>query len=141
MISHPYKSEGWGLKKFMACRIVRAARSTRAWVVLALAFSALLSGVLPAGAQDQLTLAVGQRGNWDTSIAELGQRSGIFAKHGLELEILYTQGGGETLQTVISSAVDVGVGPSAMAVLGAYGRGAPVRVIGAEATGATDLFW
>jgi NitT/TauT family transport system substrate-binding protein len=111
-----------------------------------LAFFMLIGGVSAAQAQDQIaldemTMAVGQRGNWDTSIAELGQRSGIFAKHGLELEILYTQGGGETLQTVISGAVDVGVGPSVMAVLGAFGRGAPVRIIGAEVTGATDLFW
>ena len=72
-------------------------------------------------------MAVGQRGNWDTSIAEIGQRAGIYAKHGLTLEILYTQGGGETLQTVISGAVDVGVGPSVMAVLGAYGRRAGAR--------------
>ncbi len=112
----------------------------------ALVICAQLGGASVAYAQDQtaldeMTMAVGQRGNWDTSIAELGQRSGIFAKHGLELEILYTQGGGETLQTVISGAVDVGVGPSVMAVLGAYGRGAPVRVLGAEVTGATDLFW
>lgn len=107
----------------------------------ALAISTVLGGTLVANAQDQITMAVGQRGNWDTSIAELGQRGGIFAKYGLELEILYTQGGGETLQTVISGAVDVGVGPSVMAVLGAYGRGAPVRVLGAEVTGATDLFW
>jgi NitT/TauT family transport system substrate-binding protein len=125
----------------MACRIFSAARSARAWAALALAFGASLASISAASAQDQLTLAVGQRGNWDTSIAELGQRSGIFSKHDLELEILYTQGGGETLQTAISGAIDVGVGPSTMAVLGAYGRGAPVRVIGAEATGASDLFW
>jgi len=48
-----------------------------------------------------LKLAVGQRGNWDTSVAEVGQRLGVFKKHGLNLEILYTQGGGETQQAVI----------------------------------------
>jgi NitT/TauT family transport system substrate-binding protein len=30
-----------------------------------------------------------------TSVAELGQRGGIFKKHGIALEILDTQGGGE----------------------------------------------
>jgi len=50
--------------------------------------------VTGAYAQETLKLAVGQRGNWDTSIAEIGQRAGIFKKHGLTLEILYTQGGG-----------------------------------------------
>ena len=62
-----------------------------------------------AGAQDTLKIAAGQRGNWDTSIAEVGQRAGIFKKHGLVLEILWTQGGGETQQAVISGSVDIGV--------------------------------
>ena len=56
----------------------------------------------PALAQDKLKIATGQRGNWDTSVGEIGQRAGIFKKHNLELEILYTQGGGETQQAVIS---------------------------------------
>lgn len=90
---------------------------------------------------DTLKLAVGQRGNWDTAIPELGQRAGIFAKHGLDLEILYTQGGGETQQAVISGSVNIGVAAGILGVLGAYSRGAPVRILGAETTGAADLFW
>jgi NitT/TauT family transport system substrate-binding protein len=94
-----------------------------------------------ACAQDTLKLAVGQRGNWDTSVSELGQRAGIFKKHGLVLEIVYTQGAGETLQAVISGSVDIGVAAGVMGVFGAYSKGAPVRVIGAETTGAGDLYW
>src|ERR1019366_4524759 len=94
-----------------------------------------------ASAQDTLKLAVGQRGNWDTSVSELGQRAGIFKKHGLELEIVYTQGAGETQQAVISGSVDIGVAVGIMGVLSAYSKGAPVRVIGAETTGANDLYW
>jgi len=92
-------------------------------------------------AQDTLKLAVGQRGNWDTSVSEIGQRAGIFKKHGLTLELLYTQGGGETQQAVISGSVEIGVAAGIMGVLGAYSKGAPVRIIGAETTGAQDLFW
>jgi NitT/TauT family transport system substrate-binding protein len=106
---------------------------------LATAVCALALGA--AHAQDTLKLAVGQRGNWDTSVAEIGQRAGIFKKQGLTLEILYTQGGGETQQAVISGSVDVGVAAGVMGVLSAYSKGAPVRVIGAESTGAQDLFW
>ncbi len=94
-----------------------------------------------AHAQDTLKIAAGQRGNWDTTIAEVGQRAGIFKKHGLALEILWTQGGGETQQAVISGSVDIGVAPGIMGVLSAYSKGAPVRVIGAETTGAADLYW
>ena len=107
----------------------------RLWM---LALCALAFG---AQAQDTLKLAVGQRGNWDTSVAEIGQRAGIFKKHGLNLEILYTQGGGETQQAVISGSVDVGVAAGVMGVLSAYSKGAPVRIIGAETTGAQDLYW
>ena len=52
------------------------------------------------------------------------------------LEIVYTQGGGETQQAVISGSVDIGVAAGVMGVLGAFSKGAPVRVIGAETTGA-----
>jgi NitT/TauT family transport system substrate-binding protein len=107
----------------------------------AVAALALAAGVAGASAEDTLKLAVGQRGNWDTSISEVGQLAGIFKKHGLVLEIVYTSGAGETQQAVISGSVDIGVAAGVMGVFGAFSKGAPVRVIGAETTGANDLYW
>ncbi len=101
----------------------------------------LLAGVSTASADDTIKLAVGQRGNWDTSMSEVGQLAGIFKKHGLVLDIVYTQGAGETQQAVISGSVDIGIAAGVMGVLSAYSKGAPVRVIGAETTGAGDLYW
>ncbi len=92
-------------------------------------------------AQETLKIAAGQRGNWDTSISEMGQRAGIFKKHGLNLEILWTQGSGETQQAVLAGSVDIGVGTGIMGALSAFAKGAPVRIIGAETTGAADLYW
>jgi NitT/TauT family transport system substrate-binding protein len=96
-----------------------------------------------AGAQtlDRIQAAVGQRGGWDTAVAEIGLRAGIFKKHGLDLDILYTQGGGETQQAVISGSADIGVAAGVMGVLGAFSKGAPVRVIGAEQTGLPDMYF
>ena len=111
------------------------------WVGVGLLALGAMALAPVAGAQDTLKLAVGQRGNWDTSVSEVGQRMGIFKKQGLTLEILYTQGGGETQQAVISGSVDVGVAVGIMGALSAYSKGAPVRVIGAETTGARDLYW
>jgi NitT/TauT family transport system substrate-binding protein len=101
----------------------------------------MLAVVLPASAEDTVKLAIGQRGNWDTSVSEVGQRAGIFKKHGLVLEMVYTHGSGETQQAVISGSVNLGIAAGVMGVLGAYSKGAPVRVIGAETTGAGDLYW
>ena len=108
-------------------------------IALAALFTTALGG--QALAADTLKLAVGQRGNWDTAVAELGQQAGIFKKHDLDLDILYTQGGGETLQVVISGSAEIGVAAGTMGVLGAFSKGAPIRIIGAQATGAADFFY
>ena len=67
-------------------------------------------GAAEASAADKLKVAVAQRGQWDTAITELGLRAGIFAKRGLEIETLYTQGGPEAHQAVISGSMDVACG-------------------------------
>ena len=108
------------------------------------ATGALLVGLHMSGAafaQDKMKVAAGQRGNWDSSVPEIMQRSGIAKKYNLDLEILYTQGSGETQQAVISSAVDVGVAIGTLGAIGAYSKGAPIRIIGAQSTGAGDLYW
>jgi NitT/TauT family transport system substrate-binding protein len=99
------------------------------------------AAAVPAGAEDILKLAIGQRGNWNTSIVELGNRAGIFKKHGLALEMLYTAGGGETQQAVIAGAVDIGTAIGTMGALGAYAKGAPMRIIAAETTGGADYWY
>jgi NitT/TauT family transport system substrate-binding protein len=86
-------------------------------------------------ADDILKIAAGGRGNWDSSPSQLGQMAGIFKRHGLDLDILFTAGGGETLQAVISGAVDVGVAVATSSAMGAYAKGAPIRVIGSLVTG------
>src|SRR5262249_46544918 len=59
----------------------------------------------------------------------------------LVLDIFGTAGGGDTLQAVISGSADLTVGIGTAAVLRAYFKGAPIRVIGANFTGAGDLYW
>jgi NitT/TauT family transport system substrate-binding protein len=100
---------------------------------------ASLSGA-SAFAADTLKVAIGQREIWHGSPASLGARAGIFQRHGLELEILYTEGAGQTMQPVISGNIDVGVAVGTLGVLGAYAKGAPIRIIGAESTG-EDAYW
>src|SRR5262249_9033857 len=70
-----------------------------------------------------------------------GQRAGIFKKHGVTSEILYTQGSGETQQAVFAGSVDIGVSVGVMGALAGYSKGAPVRIIGNEITGARDVYW
>ena len=109
-------------------------------LILVIATTALL-GTQAALADDQIKLTIGQRGNWDTAISQLGEVAGIFKKHGLALEMLCTAGSGETLQPVIAGSVDLGLAVGTPGAIAAYSKGAPVRIIGAEATGAADYWY
>ena len=98
-------------------------------------------GATSAFADDLVKMTIGQRGNWDTSITHLGDKAGIFKKHGLQLEMIYTSGSGETLQPVISGSVDLGLAVGTLGAMAAYAKGAPVRIVGAQATGAADYWY
>ncbi len=110
-------------------------------VTALLLIGASLALAVPAFAADTLKLAIGQRGLWDSSFGEVGQQLGIFQKHGLDVEVFYTSSGGETLQVVIGGSADIGISAGTLGVLGAYAKGAPLRIIAGEATGTAEYYF
>ena len=102
---------------------------------------ALVAVSVGAFAQDKLKVALPQRGAWDAGLAELGNRGGIFKKHGLDVEILYTQAGPESIQALIGGSIDIATAAGVSAAVGTYAKGAPIRIIGSEIIGAPDLYW
>ena len=91
----------------------------RLWALLAV----IVSSVTPHGlAAETLKIASPIRGSWEGAIPELGKQAGIFRKYDLDLDILYTQGGGETLQVVMSGSVDIGLSAGVLGSLGHMGR-------------------
>jgi NitT/TauT family transport system substrate-binding protein len=114
---------------------------TRVTTRLALLALAALLTAQPASADEQLKLTIGQRGNWDTAIAHLGTKAGIFKKYGVALEMIYTSGSGETLQPIIGGSADLGLAVGTLGAISAFGKGAPVRIVGAQATGAADYWY
>jgi NitT/TauT family transport system substrate-binding protein len=105
------------------------------------AVAAILLAAQAAQAQDRLKLAQGGRGVGEAFVPELGQNAGIFKKHGIVLDIFYTQGGGETIQIVISGAAHIGGQIGFLGTIGAFAKGAPIRIIGSNFTGGKQLFW
>jgi NitT/TauT family transport system substrate-binding protein len=95
----------------------------------------------PAAAQETLKVAVPQRGAWDTSITEIGDRAGIFKKHNVNVELLFTGGGAEAQGAIISGQMDMAVSVGVSTVLGIYAKGGPVRIFSAETTGQPDIYW
>ncbi len=113
----------------------------RKLVLVGIAILLLAATPRSAAADDTLKVAVPQRGAWDAGIADLGQRGGIFKKHGLNLDILYTTAGPESIQAMIGGSIDVAVASGVSAAVGTFAKGAPIRIISSEITGAPDLYW
>ena len=107
--------------------------------VLGTALFALIVG--NAHAQDEVTVAVGGRGIGESCVTEIGWNAGIFARHRLKLDIVYTDGGGETQQAVLSNSAQIGVTSGLLGAFSLYSKGAPVRIIGASYTAGRQVFW
>jgi len=113
----------------------------RRLVILALGILSLVATGRMAVAEDTLKVAVPQKGAWDAGLVELGQRGGIFKKHGLNLDVLYTAAGPESIQAVIGGSIDIAVASGVSAAIGTFAKGAPIRILSSEMTGAPDLYW
>src|ERR1700730_2545599 len=118
----------WGGRKVMLSKIIsnsgpviaveeimRRLVVARRFAVAVLSIFALAGAIRNAAAEDTLKVAIPQKGAWDAGILELGQDGGFFKKHGLNLDILYTTAGPESIQAMIGGSIDVagGAGVSA----------------------------
>jgi NitT/TauT family transport system substrate-binding protein len=110
-------------------------------VLIALASLAAVATSAPAQTADKLKVAISQRGFWDSSFLEFAQKERFLKEANLDVEFFYTEGGGQTLQIINSGSVDVAMSNGLLGAIGAYSKGAPIRVISAQMTGAHELFW
>jgi NitT/TauT family transport system substrate-binding protein len=117
-----------------ALRGARAVEGRMMAVLLALVLAA------PAHAET-IKLAVPQKGAWDTSIAEWGSKQGFFKEQGIDLDIIWTEGGATTEQAVVSGSVDMAVATGTLGIVSAYVKGLPVRIVSAEVTGVPDMYF
>jgi NitT/TauT family transport system substrate-binding protein len=114
---------------------------------LVLAFAVFAATAISSAALAQtqkLKVAIPQRGFWDSSWVEFGETAGFFKEAGLEIEAFYTEGGAQTIATVVSGSVDIALSNGILGAISTYVKGGdatPYRVISAEMTGAHELFW
>ena len=95
----------------------------------------------PSFAADAFKATVGQRGNWDTSVCYLGEKGRHLqearhrARNPLHFRVRRNASAGDL------RLVDLGFAVGTLGAMAAYAKGAPVRIIGAEATGAADYWY
>jgi NitT/TauT family transport system substrate-binding protein len=108
---------------------------------LALLLTLVAVMAAPATSAETLRVAVAQRGFWNSTFIDVGLKQGYFREAGLDIEILYTEGGASTLTPVIAGSIDIAMTNGILGVVAAYAKGMPVKIISAEATGAAEAFW
>jgi len=109
--------------------------------ILALLLSSIAAMAAPTASAETLKVAVAQRGFWNSTFIDVGLKQGYFREAGLDIEILYTEGGASTLTPVIAGSIDIAMTNGILGVVAAYAKGMPVKIISAEATGAAEAFW
>lgn len=108
-------------------------------LALAAAAAAFLAG--PALGADKVRLIVSTKVVFETEHAYAAKENGVFDKYGLDVAMIHGSGGAASLQTVVTGSQDVVFGVGFLSVVGAYAKGAPVRVLGSTKRGAGDLYW
>ena len=70
----------------------------------------------------------------------VAQEKGFYKENNIDVDAVFTRGGGENVQAVVSGDAQIGLGTGTLAVISAFVKKAPIRIAAAEITG-MDAFW
>ena len=70
----------------------------------------------------------------------IGQEKGFYRDANIDVDAVFTRGGGENVQAVVSGDAQIGLGTGTLAVISAFMKKAPIKIAAAEITG-MDAFW
>ncbi len=94
-----------------------------------------------AHAADKVRLIVSQKEAFELFPAEIAAQDGLFKEQNLDVSILYGDGGGNSLQAILTASSDVIIGVGTLSIISAYAKGGAVTVIGNYRRGAGDAYW
>ena len=70
----------------------------------------------------------------------VAQEKGFYRENNIDVDAVFTRGGGENVQAVVSGDAQIGLGTGTLAVISAFVKKAPIKIAAAEITG-MDAFW
>jgi NitT/TauT family transport system substrate-binding protein len=70
----------------------------------------------------------------------IAQDKGFYRENNIDVDAVFTRGGGENVQAVVSGDAQIGLGTGTLAVISAFVKKAPIKIAAAEITG-MDAFW
>jgi NitT/TauT family transport system substrate-binding protein len=94
-----------------------------------------------ASARSKLIVVVPHRVLFTVAVpVYIAQEKGFYRENNLDVDAVFTRGGGENVQAVVSGDAQIGLGTGTLAVISAFVKKAPVKIAAAEITG-MDAFW
>jgi NitT/TauT family transport system substrate-binding protein len=105
----------------------------------------VLSGVASSGwaaaARTKIIVVVPHRILFTVALpVYVAQEKGFYKENNIEVDAVFTRGGGENVQAVVSGDAQIGLGTGTLAVISAFVKKAPIKIAAAEITG-MDAFW
>ena len=70
----------------------------------------------------------------------VAQEKGFYKENNVAVDAVFTRGGGENVQAVVSGDAQIGLGTGTLAVISAFVKKAPIKIAAAEITG-LDAIW
>ena len=104
-------------------------------------FLIALTAATAVQAADKVRLVISTRGGWELFAPEEAQHKGYFKDEGLDVTVIYGEGGTASVQAVASGTADVIIGTGTMGVMSANAKGAPIKIIANGRRGVGEAFW
>jgi len=94
-----------------------------------------------AHAADKVRLVISTTQAFEMWAPEEAQSQGFFKDEGLDVSIIYGDGGTSSLQAVATGGAEIIIGNGSQAVIAAFSKGAPVKMISNGKRGAGEVLW
>ena len=111
--------------------------------IIGLTAALATAGALIATGQaaDSIKVAISHQTAWDTVFPQIGVRKGFFKEQNLEVTLINATGGSDTVQTLTTGSVQFTTPTAVHAVITAFAKGAPIRIVANQLTGAPDIYF
>jgi ABC-type nitrate/sulfonate/bicarbonate transport system substrate-binding protein len=94
------------------------------------------SSARAAGARTKIIVVVPHRILFTVALpVYIAHEKGFYKENNVDVDAVFTRGGGENVQAVVSGDAQIGLGTGTLAVISAFVKKAPIKIAAAEITG------
>jgi NitT/TauT family transport system substrate-binding protein len=122
-------------------RLLAASRNLGLILPVSFVLCALASSSGAAAARTKIVVVVPHRILFTVALpVYVAQEKGFYKENNIDVDAVFTRGGGENVQAVVSGDAQIGLGTGTLAVISAFVKKAPIKIAAAEITG-LDAIW